>query len=168
VWIVFGTRVNARRVPGGLKVERTCGECGENATFYEKEVKRTFNLYFVDVLDYGRHRVMACGCCGACYATDELDAPETRSAEEPAHPARAARALSVADRVGDYVDRAASALESGISTLFRDEPSGSAPPERDEAPPPMPSGSDGEVDPLDDPLEARFRELERKARIRID
>jgi hypothetical protein len=161
VWIVFGNRVNARRVPGGLKVERRCGQCGETATFYEKEVKSTFNLYFIDVFDYGRHRVMACGCCGACYATDELEAAETRSDEEPARPARLTRSSNVADRVGDYVDRAANALESGISSLFFDERP--APPEHEPAPP-RSSGDEEELDPL----EARFRELERKARIRID
>jgi hypothetical protein len=164
MWIVFGTRVNARRVPGGLKVERACGQCGETATFYEKEVTSTFRLYFVDVFDYQRHRVMACGCCGACYATDELGAPATRDHEEQARPALGAHVERIAGRVGEYAERAASAVERGVGSLFSGERAEA--PEPAEAPPPR--RSEDEDDPLADPLEARFRELERKARIRID
>jgi hypothetical protein len=163
MWIVFGTRVDARRVPGGLKVERTCGQCGETATFYEKEITSTFRLYFIDVFDYQRHRVMACGCCGACYATDELGAPGTRSLEERARPALEG-VERAAGRVGEYVERAATAVGSGISSLFSDERP--APPERKAAPRPEPP--EDEIDPLEDPVEARFRDLERKVRIRID
>jgi hypothetical protein len=74
MWIIFGTKQAAKRVPGGAQIVRHCDACGESTTFYEKELTETFRLYFVDVLDYRTHRVMQCGACGACYATDELGA----------------------------------------------------------------------------------------------
>jgi hypothetical protein len=74
MWIIFGTKQEAKRVPGGAQIVRHCDACGESTTFYEKELTATFRLYFVDVLDYRTHRVMQCGACGACYATDELGA----------------------------------------------------------------------------------------------
>jgi hypothetical protein len=166
MWIVFGTGVTTRRVPGGLKVERRCAQCGETATFYEKEVTSTFRLYFVDVFDYQRHRVMACGCCSACYATDELDARKTPTLDASERAPLGDQLESAAARVGGYVERAASAVEAGVSSLFFDErPARPAPPPPREAPP---SIVDEEMDdPLEDPLEARFRELERKVRIQI-
>src|ERR1700689_210136 len=105
--IVFGTRVNTRRIPGGRKDEHTYDQWGEAGAFYEKEVTSTFRLYFIDVFDSQRHRVMACGCCGACYATDELGAPGTRAGEDHALPELGARVERVAGRVGEYVERAA-------------------------------------------------------------
>ena len=62
----------------GLRVDRHCGVCGETTTFYEKELRRTFRLYFIDVFDYARDRVMACGGCGTHYITDELARRERR------------------------------------------------------------------------------------------
>lgn len=151
MWIVFGTGVKTMRVPGGAKVDRHCDQCGEHATFYEKEVTATFRLYFIDVFDYKRHRVMACGCCGACYATDELGMPNTpRLSEGPA--------------VARYFERAADAVESGINSLFGEErpaPVAARQVKKEEPPP------EEELDPLEHPMEARFRELERKAGLRI-
>ena len=118
MWIVFGTGVKTARVPGGARVERECGGCGELATFYEKDVTSTFRLYFIDVFDYQRHRVMACGCCGACYATDELGLPSTRADEAGASGSLGEGAARAAHRVGGYFDRAAGALEAGISSLL--------------------------------------------------
>jgi hypothetical protein len=160
------------RVPGGAKVQRRCGQCGEDATFYEKEVTATFRLYFIDVFDYRRHRVMACGCCGACYATDELGLPEKRDgAEEPT------RSLGegidrAAQQVGSALGRAADAVESGISGLLSGGAATSRLPasraaRRDEEEDPHGLSPD-DLDALEaqDPLEAKFRELERKAGIR--
>jgi hypothetical protein len=112
MWIVFGTEVKATRVPGGAKVERHCDQCGELAPFYEKEVTSTFRLYFVDIFDYEHHRVMACGCCGAHYATDELGLPAHHAASLGERAARAAH------EAGGYIDRAANALEAGVSSLL--------------------------------------------------
>src|SRR5262245_41715131 len=119
MWIVFGNSVKTRRVPGGAKVERACGQCGETATFYEKEVTSTFRLYFMDVFDYQRHRVMACGCCGACYATDELGLPAPP--DEGASGALGEGIERAARGVSGALDRAANALEAGVSSLFFDE-----------------------------------------------
>jgi hypothetical protein len=160
MWIVFGTGVKTTRVPGGAKVERRCGQCSEVATFYEKEVTATFRLYFVDVFDYRRHRVMACGCCGACYATDELGVP---AAQAPAD--ASTRSLGDGlDRVGGALGRAAGALGAGISSLFSDDDATSPAASREEDEAEEPSKDD--LDAMEDPLEARFRELERKAGLR--
>jgi hypothetical protein len=154
MWIVFGTGVTTKRVPGGARLDRHCMQCGEHATFYEKEVTATFRLYFVDVFDYRKHRVMACGCCSACYATDELGVPQTGAVTE-------------APSVAGYIERAAGAFEDGIASLFgHDRPTAHA--ARDEEEPESKSPQDDdEIDPLEDPMEARFRELERKAGLRI-
>jgi len=165
MWIVFGNSVKTARVPGGAKVERRCGQCDETATFYEKEITSTFRLYFMDVFDYQRHRVMACGCCGACYATDELGLPSPRDDREGASGALGEGVGRAARRVGGTFERAADALGAGISSLFSDEhPSTQASNagEEDERSP----ADDDEIDVLEDPLEARFRELERKAGLR--
>jgi hypothetical protein len=158
MWIVFGTEVKTKRVPGGAKIERPCTQCGELSPFYEKEVTATFRLYFIDIFDYQRHRVMACGCCGACYATDELGLPGTRADDAASLGERAARA---AHGVGGYLDRAANALEAGVSSLLSSErPATRSPKEQG------PSDSDGGDDD-GDPVEARFRVLEKKAGVRI-
>jgi hypothetical protein len=164
MWIIFGTNAHTTRVPGGVKIERRCEQCQETATFYEKEIKRTFSLYYIDVFDYERHRVMACGCCGACYATDELGIRETPSRDGTERGSIGNRIDQAADRVGGYVERAAGAVGSGISSLFSDErparPASSRPPEA------QPPGLDEDLDDLVDPIEARFRELEKKAGLR--
>lgn len=163
MWIVFGNSVKTVRVPGGAKVERACGQCGETATFYEKEIVSTFRLYFMDVFDYQRHRVMACGCCGACYATDELGLPGARTRSDRAAGSLGEGIERAARRAGEGIERAAGALESGISSLFLDDRRD----DREElAPAPRHDDDDEDLDPLDDPLEARFRELERKAGLR--
>jgi hypothetical protein len=172
MWIVYGNRVQATRVPGGAKVERSCGQCGELSTFYEKELTATFRLYFVDVFDYRRHRVMACGCCGACYATDELGLPATRTDEADTSGTLGERAARAAHGAFGYIDRAADSFEAGISSLL----SSGRPTSRVSSPSTeslgrlsdeeAPSGND-ELDADQDPLEARFRVLERKAGVRI-
>ncbi len=154
MWIVFGSGVKTQRVPGGAKVDRECMQCGEHATFYEKEVTATFRLYFIDVFDYQKHRVMSCGCCSACYATDELGIPQTGAVTE-------------SPSVAGYLERAAGAFEAGISSLFGDERPAARAPHREEEAESSPAADDDEIDPLEDPMEARFRELERKAGLRI-
>jgi hypothetical protein len=162
MWIVFGTAEKMTRVPGGAKVERQCDACGEVTTFYEKHVRRTMRLYFVDVFDYARQRVMACGACGTCYATDELGAPNREDAEGDDAGTLRHGFERVARRAGELIERSADAVEAGIEALLpsrRDEPS-----EGSEVSHDPPSG-----DELD-PLEARFRELERseeQRRIRV-
>lgn len=179
MWIVCGTRVNTQRVPGGAKVDRHCDACGETATFYEKEVTGTFRLYFIDLFDYKKHRVMACGCCGACYATDELGTPAAdRPAREGSELSRFGASVErAADRVGEVAERAATAMENTFSRLvYGKEPTKPSAEDRahDDAPAADVDRADGDdagSDPLkddDEALEARFRELERKVRIRTD
>jgi hypothetical protein len=76
MWIVFGTKEASRRVPNGAQVTRHCDACGETSVFYEKDHTSTFRLYFIDIFDYKKSRVMECGACGAHYATDELGSHE--------------------------------------------------------------------------------------------
>lgn len=81
VWIVIGRRTKTERVPGGLVVDRDCPACGEHASFYERRAVRTFRLYFLDVFDYDKQRVMACGACGTLFATEEHGPPSAEDAE---------------------------------------------------------------------------------------
>ena len=71
-WVVLGLKRATERVEGGAQLVRRCDGCHEETTFYEKEIKSTFRLYFIDVFDFNRDRVMACGACGAAFVTDEL------------------------------------------------------------------------------------------------
>ncbi len=171
MWIVFGTKAELERVPGGLKVERYCGSCGETAMFYEKQSTKTFRLYFIDVFDYERHRVMACGSCGASYATDELGQPGKLTGDRNVVNERVGQ---VVEKVGGYAERVGTAVSDGISGLL----SGGArrpTPAHDtwESSPPRAATKsvsmseeeiDREIAGIDDDTEARFRALEEKAR----
>ena len=164
MWIVFGTDRKTRRVPGGARVERHCEACDETATFYEKEVVATFQLYFINLFDYRRHRVMSCGCCGACYATDELGLPARRADETESLGEGLERG---ARRAGDYLERAASTVGAEISGLFAGDRAAHRTGSRGAETEEQEARHDDEDDPLADPLEARFRALEKK-RIKID
>ena len=96
VWVIIGHRVKTERVQDGLAIEQECTSCGEVATFHERRAVRTFRLYFLDVFDYDKQRVMACGACGALYATDDLGAPSQETAEGWRH-ALASAAGSLTD-----------------------------------------------------------------------
>lgn len=163
MWIVFGNKTELQRVPGGLRVQRLCGACGEWAIFYEKHVTRTFRLYFMDVFDYERHRVMACGCCGVYYATDELGEPSAGGQNLSEIGNGIDRATSA---VGGYLERAGSAVEEGLSSLFsgRRERAPAPAPRREQLGARHDSDIDTGVGRVDDDMEARFRELEEKAR----
>lgn len=56
-WVVVGLKRATERVEGGAQLVR---------------------LYFIDVFDLSRDRVMACGACGAAFVTDELAAKARR------------------------------------------------------------------------------------------
>ena len=187
MWIVFGHKSQLSRVPNGQKVERRCTSCGENATFYEKQATKTFRLYFMDVFDYQRHRVMACGCCGAYYATDELGAPTNPLLDDLTEAASKAEdyARRAASATGDYLGRANDALAGGVSSLFSgSRPRRSPPPSGALTPHHLDEDGDIDIGPdyqgparsrtsearsagagrVDDDLEARFRELEENAK----
>jgi hypothetical protein len=167
IWIVFGTNVTTKRIPGGAKVERACEQCGELAFFYEKEVTGTLRLYFIDVFDYRRHRVMACGSCGACYATDELSSASGASSRETGSSgSMAEQAARLAREVGSYADRAANALEARVARIFAPGPqrTDSAALHAD----PVVTADDEDLEGDAESLEERFRLLEEKARVRIE
>jgi hypothetical protein len=172
MWIVFGTAERTERVPGGAKVDRRCEKCGEVTTFYEKQVHSSFRLYFIDVFDYDRHRVMACGGCGTCYATDELGSKAAAEAgTEPAARSFGQEVERVARRAGGFLERTADAVEAGISSLLPgDSPHAPARREPDASEHADGQLSDEEEQELD-PLEKRFRDLEERdkpKRVRIE
>ncbi len=175
MWIVFGTAERTARVPGGAKVDRRCEKCGEVTTFYEKQVHSSFRLYFIDVFDYDRHRVMACGGCGTCYATDELGAKAAAGTETQTQGEAGTRSFGqeverAARRAGGFLERTADAVEAGISSLLPgDSPHAPARAEPDASEPADGQLSDEEEEL--DPIEKRFRDLEERdnpKRVRIE
>jgi hypothetical protein len=168
VWIIAGTSARSERVPGGAKLEHYCQSCRETTMFYEKQMTDTFRLYFIDVYDISKQRVMACGACGAHYLTDDQRATDG-AAQAPAVRQdslgnRVERGVqSTGERVGGFFERTADSLEAGIGKLLHGE--SSTPPASRHEPEPLHDDPLDE-DPLDDPNEAKFRELERKAGLR--
>lgn len=168
MWIIVGTRAKTQRIPGGLKLERHCSQCGETTMFYEKEVTDTFRLYFIDVFDVSKQRVMACGACGAHYATDELGGRARVQGESIG--GRIERGVtSAGSRVASFIGEAADSFEAGVGSLLGHGPS----PRDGESRRASSRGNEHahHDDPLDDDAlvdetEAKFRELERKAGLR--
>jgi hypothetical protein len=151
MWIVFGNKEKTERVPGGSVVQRHCEQCGETAMFYERQAVSTFQIYFIDILDYGKRTVMACGACGALYATDEVRAAEMKPSLSP-----------VESTIGS-IKNAARAAQARISSEASKLISKPGPSAAEKAP-----SEDTFEDPLaeeDRATEARFQELERKYRI---
>jgi hypothetical protein len=159
MWIVFGTKDASRRVPNGATVTRHCDACGETAVFYEKDKTSTFRLYFIDVFDYKKSRVMECGACGASYGTDELgDTDWTAAAQEKLK------------KGGQAIERFASAAESTITNLAakavnRPPPVRSADRSTQRERPRQDDLSEDDLAALDelDDLEMKFRKLEAEA-----
>lgn len=160
VWIVFGTKEESRRVPGGASVVRECPSCHEVTTFYEKDMTSTLRLYFIDVYDYKKHRVMQCGACGAHYATDEVHAEDKDDA------ATIGKKL---DEGAGAITRAATAIGEEVTHLAaklvgRPMPKTRARAARDEEPKRTQRSEEPEVDPDDlaalDDMEMKFRKLE--------
>jgi len=159
VWIVFGIKEASRRVPGGARVTRHCESCREEATFYEKDRTSTFRLYFIDVFDYRKNRVMECGACGAQYATDELGASSVdlptsigKKLEE------GGEALGrFATTVGERIHRFASEVVDRPTAAEPEPPA----PTSFKRPPPEADLSDDDLAALDE-LEMKFRALERE------
>jgi len=151
MWFVIGTKQKTERVPNGRQVERRCSSCGEVAMFYERRAVSTFQLYFLDVVDYRSRIVMACGACGTLYGTDDLGARE---------PTPLQTFTGAAEQVGSALasgaTRALDRLRSAVS-----EPANTRTTERE--------ATDDPLADEDAALEARFKELERQgARVRID
>ena len=58
-WVVLGLKRATERVEGGAQLVRRCDGCHEETTFYEKEIKSTFRLYFIDVFATSKRSVRA-------------------------------------------------------------------------------------------------------------
>ena len=157
MWIVLGTKEKSERVPNGRRFETQCQACGEVAMFYERRATSTLQLYFIDIVDYGSHLVMACGACGTLYATGDA---------AHAQPNMITKASKTAGQIGSAIATGATRAVDRISGAARDlisgtpAPSAAAKSSRDD--------EDAYVDPLkedDDALEARFENLEKRVRI---
>ena len=155
MWLVLGTKEKTERVPNGRQVEHRCTACGEVAMFYERRATSTFQLYFIDIVDFKSRIVMACGACGMLYATDDGTAREPDALEKVTGVAE-----QVGARIASGATRAADRLTSAARSAFG----------QDRAPPP-PEAEPATSDPLADEdaaVEARFKELEARVRIRVD
>lgn len=191
-WVVLGLKRATERVPGGAQLVRRCDGCHEETTFYEKEIKSTFRLYFVDVFDFDRDRVMACGACGAAFVTDELAAkPRTPmvSTTLDKELGRGAEAVSrAAADMGESFGAVGSEIGRGLRTAASDVSHGLGDlasrvsgkrlgdlarrtlgrREAGSAEPDLSPEEEAALRKLDGPseLELRFRELERQAKAR--
>lgn len=173
MWIILGNKAETRRVEGGRKVERQCSSCAETAMFYEREVTKSFRLYFVSLFNYETQRVMACGACGALYATDELGRPMTSDTPDDER-----QKGTVLGTVKDALRRAGNKLQDATGTrVDPDVAAARGEPEQRTAKPTIQPASrrlgaasdddhgDEDIDPLadaDDELNARFAALERR------
>jgi hypothetical protein len=159
MWIVFGTKDASRRVPNGAQVTRHCDSCGETSVFYEKDRTSTFRLYFIDVFDYKKSRVMECGACGAHYATDELgsgDVDWATTVERKLHAGGEAIG-KFASAVGDKLtDLSAKVVDRPMPRRAEKKP------DREKAGPDELSDDDkAALEELDD-MEMKFRALEKE------
>jgi hypothetical protein len=156
MWLVLGTKEKTERVPNGRQVERHCSACGERAMFYERRATSTFQVYFLDVVDYGSRIVMACGACGVLYATDEAGTRERSTLET---------VTGAAENVGSAIASGATRAFHRVSSVARGALEADAPAPRQAA---TPEPSDDPLADEDRALEARFEELEKRgARVRI-
>lgn len=117
MWLVLGTKEKTERVPNGKQVEHRCSACGEIAMFYERRATSTFQLYFIDVVDFKSRIVMACGACGMLYATDDGTGREPDALEKVTGVAE-----QVGARIASGATRAADRLTSAARSAFRTEP----------------------------------------------
>ena len=124
--------------------------------FYERRAVSSVQLYFLDVADYRSRLVMACGACGALFGTDDKAGHEVTALESFTGAASelGTSLVSGARRAFQRVSESAhAALEP------RPEP---------RTPAPEPKATDDPLADDDAALEARFAELEKRARVRID
>lgn len=182
MWMIVGHRSKLLWNPNGAQIQRRCPACGQDSTFYEKQITKSFWLNFTDVLDYERQRVMACGRCDAYYATDELGPPTSPIVDDVTEAASEARRH--AGNAVPYLERAGNAVVSGLSSLMG-RPTRRSPSPRDPSTSSHDLDDGGEIDigpdyagparrgpaqversgagRVDDDMEARFRELEEQA-----
>lgn len=158
MWLVLGTKEHTERIPNGRQVERLCSECHETAMFYERRATSTIQLYFIDVVDYRSRTVMACGACGALYAAD--DAPNAAARQ----PTPLEKFTGAAEQVGSSIASGAARAFEKVSNAARGALQSDGPEARRPAPP---EATDDPLADEDAALEARFQDLEKRARVRI-
>ncbi|HEY4122006.1 MAG TPA: hypothetical protein VGM56_29265 [Byssovorax sp.] len=170
MWVIFGTKDASVRVPNGASVTRRCESCGETTTFYEKTRTSTFRLYFIDVYDYKKNRVMECGACGAHYATDELGARD----EEPP-PSIEQRIEKGGKKIEGFAEKVGDAV-TGLAAKIVNRP-GPPPKRRVDVDVEPRASRDADDDGKDvehdlshddfaDDMEMKFRKLEREEELR--
>jgi hypothetical protein len=152
VWIVFGNKMRTERVPNGQRVERHCDACGETAMFYERTASTKLSLYFIELLEYGKRRVMACGACGELYATDELG-------PDPSFASGADKVLGAAEKAGAQIGAAAKDVFGKISSAVKAELG-------DRPARPEPVATDDPLADEENEMEAKFRDLENRYRVK--
>jgi hypothetical protein len=149
--------MRTERVPNGQRVERHCDACGETAMFYERTASTKLSLYFIELLEYGKRRVMACGACGELYATDELG-------PDPSFASGADKVLGAAEKAGAQIGAAAKDVFGKISNAVKgelDELRGNERPARRE-----PVATDDPLADEENEMEAKFRDLENRYRVK--
>ncbi len=125
--------------------------------FYERRAVSTVQLYFLDVADYRSRLVMACGACGALFGTDD----------------KAGQEATALDSFTGAAGQIGSSIAAGARRAFQrvSESAHAALGSRPLPPRTPPAEAQATDDPLADDdaaLEARFAELETRARVRID
>jgi hypothetical protein len=121
--------------------------------FYERVASTKFSLYFIELLEYGKRRVMACGACGELYATDELGPAEVSAPE---------KVMSAAEKAGAQIGAAAKDAFGKIRSRIDEFRSEELPP----TPERRPEATDDPLADDENALEAKFRDLEKRYRVK--
>jgi predicted dienelactone hydrolase len=156
MWFIIGTKEKTERVPNGRRLECRCSHCGEVSMFYERRAVSTVQLYFLDVADYRSRLVMACGACGTLFGTDEKASQEVTALES-----FAGAGAKIGSSIVSGARRAFERVSESAHAVLESRPA---------APRTVAPEAEATDDPLADEdaaLEARFAELETRARVRI-
>lgn len=86
MWILFGAKTKSKVVEGGRRGERACPDCEKPTTWVECDVKDSFNVFFVDLIDT-KSRCMRCTECGEDCSIEQWDAEQRRVAKAISAPA---------------------------------------------------------------------------------
>jgi hypothetical protein len=82
MWLLFGARTKAKRVPGGREVERACPECKTVTRWAECDVKDRYHVFFVS-LGSTTVRRLVCTRCGEDASLEEAGLAPTTAAPAP-------------------------------------------------------------------------------------
>lgn len=81
MWLIFGGKTKAKRVPGGREVAGVCPDCHARTTFVEAEVNDKLELFFIEVAAHTTRRLI-CSECGEDFDLERLPAAG-REAQRP-------------------------------------------------------------------------------------